>query len=256
MELISKREARERGLYTYFTGKPCKRGHLAFRYVSTGVCQECNRERSSLEWQRTKQCADKLARKRAADRLQYERKSDEYKSRAASWVKNNRSRRRLIQAAYRERHRSRLREYGVAASAAYRKRHPGRVAESGKRAYWSDPDRARERSRRWVRENTARAVARARLREISKTRATPPWVDRQAITAVYQAAADLTTQTGVKHHVDHIIALRGRTADGRPVSGLHVPWNLRAIPATENLRKSNRVDEIDGIAYPNALALV
>lgn len=29
---------------TYFTGKPCKRGHIAPRYVSTTTCLECNKE--------------------------------------------------------------------------------------------------------------------------------------------------------------------------------------------------------------------
>lgn len=28
---------------TYFTGRPCKRGHLAERFVSCGICVECNR---------------------------------------------------------------------------------------------------------------------------------------------------------------------------------------------------------------------
>ena len=28
----------------YFTGKPCKRGHIAQRFKSTGTCVECNRE--------------------------------------------------------------------------------------------------------------------------------------------------------------------------------------------------------------------
>lgn len=30
----------------YFTGKPCKRGHIAHRFKSTGNCVECNREYS------------------------------------------------------------------------------------------------------------------------------------------------------------------------------------------------------------------
>ena len=41
---ISRSEARAAGLLTYLTGKPCRRGHLAGRYVSCGNCVECQRE--------------------------------------------------------------------------------------------------------------------------------------------------------------------------------------------------------------------
>lgn len=33
--------ARARGLTTYFTGKPCLRGHIAKRWTGNGVCQTC-----------------------------------------------------------------------------------------------------------------------------------------------------------------------------------------------------------------------
>ena len=37
-------EARALGLPRYFTGKPCKRGHVAERYVSVSQCVECKRQ--------------------------------------------------------------------------------------------------------------------------------------------------------------------------------------------------------------------
>lgn len=42
MELISINEARAKGLTTYYTGKPCKHGHITIRFVTNG-CAECKR---------------------------------------------------------------------------------------------------------------------------------------------------------------------------------------------------------------------
>lgn len=36
-------EAVERGEKTYVTGMPCRNGHYAYRYVSSGACTECDK---------------------------------------------------------------------------------------------------------------------------------------------------------------------------------------------------------------------
>lgn len=41
VDLISREEAKQNGFPTYFTGIPCKRGHLSERYVSNATCKEC-----------------------------------------------------------------------------------------------------------------------------------------------------------------------------------------------------------------------
>lgn len=38
---ISHRQANEQGLRHYFTGKPCRRGHVAIRFANGGGCSEC-----------------------------------------------------------------------------------------------------------------------------------------------------------------------------------------------------------------------
>jgi hypothetical protein len=40
-QIITREYARHNGLNKYFTGKPCKNGHLAERYTMSGTCQEC-----------------------------------------------------------------------------------------------------------------------------------------------------------------------------------------------------------------------
>ena len=41
MEIIQRQEAKERGLLRYFTGKPCKHGHISERQIG-GVCIACH----------------------------------------------------------------------------------------------------------------------------------------------------------------------------------------------------------------------
>ena len=65
----------------------------------------------------------------------------------------------------------------------------------------------------------------------------PVWADKKAIRAVYAEARRLTHETGVLHHVDHVIPL-----NGREVSGLHVEGNLQVLTFIENSRKHNHFE--------------
>jgi 5-methylcytosine-specific restriction endonuclease McrA len=61
----SRQEARDSGSLYYFTNKPCKRGHVDRRYVSSADCVSCNHSnvqtrredpdnwQKEIEWQRT-----------------------------------------------------------------------------------------------------------------------------------------------------------------------------------------------------------
>ena len=55
MQVISRTEAKAKGLRFYFTGKPCKHGHVAERQVFNATCVEC--ERAAVEKSRLKKSA-------------------------------------------------------------------------------------------------------------------------------------------------------------------------------------------------------
>lgn len=67
-------------------------------------------------------------------------------------------------------------------------------------------------------------------------RATPKWADHAAIAEIYRERDRITAETGIPHHVDHIYPIAGET-----VCGLHVHWNMRVIPASENIKKGAKV---------------
>jgi len=60
--------------------------------------------------------------------------------------------------------------------------------------------------------------------------ATPPWLTQEMLNEIEQIYLNATDE----EHVDHIVPLKGYN-----VCGLHVPWNLKAIPIKENYAKSN-----------------
>jgi len=77
-------------------------------------------------------------------------------------------------------------------------------------------------------------------RKIDLLNRTPEWLtadDFWMIEEAYALAEKRTNMFGFSWHVDHTIPLRGKR-----VSGLHVPQNLRVIPAKENMRKTNRYE--------------
>lgn len=54
---------------------------------------------------------------------------------------------------------------------------------------------------------------------------------------IYDECKEISRETEVQHHVDHIIPLKNDK-----VCGLNVPWNLQVLTASENCSKSNKFD--------------
>ncbi len=92
-------------------------------------------------------------------------------------------------------------------------------------------------SKEYAAANLAKRAAIQKKRHCSQLKRTPAWLteeDNTHINCLYSLAAMRTKYSGEKWHVDHVIPLQGKL-----VSGLHVPLNLKVVPATYNNRKYN-----------------
>jgi hypothetical protein len=92
-------------------------------------------------------------------------------------------------------------------------------------------------NREWFANNKNKRASYEGKRRAAQLQRTPKWLtdsELRMIEAKYSLAAMLTRDTGIIHHVDHIIPLQGKK-----VSGLHVFSNLRVISGSENVKKSN-----------------
>jgi hypothetical protein len=115
--------------------------------------------------------------------------------------------------------------------------HTEKLAARTRKYYAENLELSRQKSREYQKKNPHVYAKSGAKRKAAKLQRTPAWltdIDFERIGNEYRVAALLTKVTGSSWHVDHIVPLQGKM-----VSGLHVPSNLRVLPATENIRKSN-----------------
>ena len=223
MEIISRKEAQQRGLPRYYTGKPCKHGHICERYA-VGSCVECSNIASKAKsaykkrWynENKERCAElgKERYKRNKNDPDFQRKSKQY----------------------REITKLRKSEY----DRKYRNIKGEELLEQ-KRKYTADPKnkkRKREYDKKYREKNRDKINANKAFRAYSKKKRTPSWLtdeDKEEIKLIYFIRQMASDYSNVDYHVDHIIPLIGIT-----VSGLHVPGNLQILEASQNCSKKNK----------------
>ena len=211
---VSRAEAKASGISQYFTGKPCKQGHVAPKFTSSGSCAEC------------------LAARRREYMRKWSAENPELKKqRAAEWYDKNRE--KVIQRTrdnyYKDLEKSRQRARDYAATHAQEARDRVKI--------WSqnNAEQKRQNDKAWTEANKAHSHSLKAKYRAAKRQACPPWVDKEhmaRIHAIYRLRREVSEKTGIAHEVDHIVPLQGKT-----VCGLHVWWNLRVIPKTENNRR-------------------
>ena len=206
MIVISRREAKQQGLPRYFTGNPCKHGHISERQTSKGECIRCkqiwqsNNSDTRKAWHEANR--ERLRKKRNKNKEEVNRKKREWFSKV-----------------------------GHIRAKEYRAENAEQIRRYAKQYYERNKDRLKE----YREENRARYDAHCRARQARQYKATPPWACIESISLKYKERNAMSALTGIPHHVDHVIPLNGDN-----VCGLHVQNNLRVIPARDNMRKKNQ----------------
>lgn len=199
LHIISRSTATARGIRFYFTGAACLNNHFSLRNTKSKECLACHREAQAKIRQRPG-----FKEKRAA----YDR--DRWDNDRDYLVEKNR--------AYYAKNRDQVNEQ----KRGYRLRNLGHLKAASEAWRQANPDRIRHLNS---------------LRRATIALATPKWADLEKIAAVYAEAERLTGETGILHHVDHVIPLKGEK-----VCGLHVHINLMPLPWIDNIKKKNKFD--------------
>lgn len=119
----------------------------------------------------------------------------------------------------------------------YYERKKDQLSEYGRKKYLENQEAERSRKRAYRVANPSIVATQSSMYRVSRARSVLPCLTEQDLDRIktkYKEAVWMTKHTGIKHHVDHIIPLRGKL-----VSGLHVPSNLRVITARHNMSKGN-----------------
>ena len=115
---------------------------------------------------------------------------------------------------------------------AWRQENKGHLKTYHRKYQQENRERVNANNRKYSKTEKGGAVNRAKraYRRALQKQATPSWVDRASLKAIYAVCPK-------ESHVDHIIPL-----DNELVCGLHVPWNLQILTGFENDSKGNKFD--------------
>ena len=117
-----------------------------------------------------------------------------------------------------------------------------KIREQGRINYKKKSSQYKKRNSEYRKRNPDKVRFWNANRKKSIKQATPKWLTKEhkkQILGFYTKAQKLEEQTGIKHHVDHIMPIKNQI-----LCGLHVPWNLQVITKEENLKKHNKILEV------------
>lgn len=214
MEIITRAEAKARGLGRYFTGKPCKHGHVAERVTANGSCWPCSAARAKSH--RPGWAAKNKDKLNAYDRERRRQHPERHQAYYAKNADRIRERQRKRAAANPEKNRNRVKAWAAENPEAVKRTHRKWVLANPEKIAAND---RKQRARRLGAEGSHTA---AEILDLFK---------RQHGKCAY---CRISLQNG--YHADHVVPL----AKG----GSNWITNIQLTCPDCNFRK-NRADPID-----------
>lgn len=243
MEIITREAAIAAGLKRYFTGKPCKNGHVCERYVSTRICVSCMKSHSSAHYQENAKaiCARSRARQIANQESERERgrryraaNQQAIKEKSAAYYAANRERILAKTAEYQRANCDRVNQW----SSKSKRKHAAKVSR-----YVSDYMRRRSESdpvyatRRRVRTLVSMAFLKRGFKKGSTTEAILGCSWDELVTHIErQFLPGMTWENRHLWHIDHIVALATAKTEADVIALNHFT-NLRPLWKPDNLKK-------------------
>jgi hypothetical protein len=229
-----------------FKAIPSKRGYL-LELRSNGLkhCYCCNEAKSAIGFSKDKSRSDGLQPKCKTCYSAYKatlRKPEKTKKTQTEVAENkrkwlleyrekNKDGRKIYVKMWAEKNKESFSVY----QAQWRKDNADRLLE--KRRLWAKENSShlRAQAKEYAAANPGRCAAHVQARNARKRMAMPTWSNKAKIVEIYRLAKKLTIETGIPHHVDHIVPLTSNI-----VQGLHCEANLQILTAFDNVSKSNR----------------
>ena len=140
---------------------------------------------------------------------------------------------------YRKKYYEKNKEEQKEKSRKYSKEHRQFCREQNKEWRQKNQEYIKESHQKYRQNNKGKINGWTNKRRAARLQASPKLTESQLfeIESFYIKAARLTKETGIKHHVDHILPIQGNG-----ITGFHVPWNLQILTGPENSKKNNSFD--------------
>lgn len=208
LHIISKADALRIGLKYYFTGKPCKHGHVSIRRVDGSDCWECTKIRATER------------------QIIHSEKVRSYK---AEWHEKNKYKIKQQKRQYREKNKAQI----ASAKTKYYEKNRDSILEKVRKWYLENQHAAKERTRAWRNSNpdkakTLDANKKAKRRGAEGKHCRKDIAKLENLQKWKCANCACCIKNG--YHVDHIMPIA--------LGGTNWPYNLQLLCPSCNMRKN------------------